>query len=443
MPAILRVPFAAILLAPALATALPDAAPPASTNAVRQTAAFVVTADRPDGVYRQGEPIVFSVRMTENGKPVAGRKLAYTLQGDGGFEKKGELISAPEPVTVTTRLDCPGWINLKVTGSDAAGKPIPWWTLTGIAGAAVDPFQVRTGQAAPADFDAFWADQKTRLAKVPLNLSETPGAQAPAETRFRALTIKADIGTGLRPLTALVTFPTNAAPKSLGARLSFPGAGIRSAAFNTQENTISLTMNVHGVDDFQPEAYYLALRNGGLKDYIRLGAGDRETFYYRGVFLRILRALDYVKSRPEWDGKTLVVTGGSQGGGLALVAAGLDPAVSRCVAGMPALCDHLGYTRNQFSGWPQLVPLDRKTKQPLDEAIAKTSGYYDAAVFAARIRVPVEVSIGLRDTTCPPTSVFAAFNALATTNKTLWIYPDAGHMLQGRKVELHPEGPQP
>jgi cephalosporin-C deacetylase-like acetyl esterase len=175
-----------------------------------------------------------------------------------------------------------------------------------------------------------------------------------------------------------------------------------------------------------------------LADYPHLGAENRDTYYFRGVFLRILRALDYVKSRPEWDGKTLIVAGGSQGGGLALIAAGLDPAVSTCLAGMPALCDHLGYTRNQFSGWPQLVAPDSKNRKSVNPNAAKTSGYYDVVCFAPRIKAQTEVSIGLRDTTCPPTSVFAAFNSLATPKKTLWIYPEAGHSLQGRKVELKP-----
>ncbi len=430
-----------IALAATLAGALPESQPPATATSAAPARAFTVATDRPDGLYRQGEPVVFSIRMTEDGQTVTGRTLAYTLTGDGGLLQTGRLASAAEPVTVTAKLDRPGWLNLKVTGSDAAGKPIPWWTLTGIAGAAVDPFEVRAGQTMPEDFDAFWAGEKTKLAAVPQNLVETPAAlTGSAAALIHGWHVTSEIGPGLRPLRALVTIPSNAAPKSLPAQLSIPGAGVRSAAFKTEPGWISLTLNVHGLENLQPAPYYEAIRQNELKDYTRLGSENRDTFYFRGVFLRLLRALDYVKSRPEWDGRTLVVAGGSQGGGLALVAAGLDPAVTLCKAGMPGLCDHLGYTRKQSGGWPQLVALD-KAGQPLNPAVARTSAYYDAALFAARIKAATEVSIGLKDTTCPPTSVFAAFNNLTVTNKTLWIYPEAGHLLHGRKIELKTKDP--
>jgi cephalosporin-C deacetylase len=422
----------------ALALFMPMASSVARAENPAKKATFTVTTDQADGVYRAGEPIVFSILMQEDGHAVTGRTLRYTVQGDGLPEQKGQLISAAEPVAVTTKMERAGWIHLKVTGSDAAGKPIPWWTLTGIAGAAVDPFQVKAGQTKPADFDAFWAEQKATLAGVPKNGVETVETITQGTNLFDAVKVRLDIGPGLRPLMAMVTIPHKAARKSLPARLSFPGAGIKSAAFRPMDGTITLAMNVHGIENLQPDAYYLKLRNEVLKDYPREGANSRDTYYFRGVILRILRALDYVKSRPEWDGKNLVVEGGSQGGGLALIAAGLDPDVTQCLAGMPALCDHLGYVRNQFSGWPQLVALDPKTRQPVNPACAQMSGYYDAVNFAARVKAVTVVRIGLRDTTCPPTSVFAAFNSLSTTNKTLWIYPEAGHMLQGRSVEIKP-----
>lgn len=431
------------LLALAVGVAPAADQPKRPESAPEKTASFTVTIDRPDGVYGAGEPIVFSIRMLEDGHAVTGRTLHYTVQGDGLIERKGQLISAAEPVTVTAKLENPGWINLKVTGSDASNKPIAWWKLTGIAGAAVDPFRVQAGQTMPADFDAFWARQKETLAGVPKNQLETAETITHGTNLFDAIRVRIDIGPGLRPLVAMVAIPQKAKRQSLPARLFFPGAGIRSVGFRPMDGAITLAMNVHGVENLQPADYYLKLRNEGLNAYAHEGVESRDTYYYRGVFLRMVRALDYVKSRPEWDGKNLEVAGGSQGGGLALIAAGLDPAVTRCRADMPGLCDHLGYVRNQFSGWPQLVPHDKKTRLPANPAIARTSGYYDAVNFAARIRAVTEVRIGLRDTTCPPTTVFAAFNQLATTNKFLWVYPEAGHMLTGTPVAITPRVGRP
>ena len=72
------------------------------------------------------------------------------------------------------------------------------------------------------------------------------------------------------------------------------------------------------------------------------------------MFQRACRALEYLKSRPEWDGRILIVSGGSQGGAQALAAAGLDPQVTCCVALVPALCDHHGLLAGRQPSWPYL-----------------------------------------------------------------------------------------
>ena len=75
------------------------------------------------------------------------------------------------------------------------------------------------------------------------------------------------------------------------------------------------------------------------------------------MFLRLVRALDFLTSRPEWDGKHLIVIGHSQGGGQALAAGGLDPRVTLIASGVPAICDHSGRAAGRINGWPKLVPL--------------------------------------------------------------------------------------
>jgi hypothetical protein len=133
---------------------------PATTKGEAPTSAapkpsFTVATDRPDGTYHWGETITFTVLMMEDARPVAGRSLSYVVQGDGDLKKEGRLLSEMEPVKVSVQMNRPGWVQLKVTGADAEGKAIPWWKLTGVAGAAVEPSQVRAGQKVPADFDAY------------------------------------------------------------------------------------------------------------------------------------------------------------------------------------------------------------------------------------------------------------------------------------------------
>ena len=147
-----------------------------------------------------------------------------------------------------------------------------------------------------------------------------------------------------------------------------------------------------------------------LKSYRFDGREDREKIYFKGMFLRIVRAIDFLTAQPEWDGKTICVVGHSQGGGQALVAGGLDSRVTFIGAGVPAICDHTGASIDRVRGWPKLVPLDKKG-QP-DPNITKVSQYYDSVNFAKRFKGEAILSVGFCDPVCPPSSCYAAYNQL-------------------------------
>ena len=97
------------------------------------------------------------------------------------------------------------------------------------------------------------------------------------------------------------------------------------------------------------------LEDGLLNKYWEYNAADRETYYFRGMYLRVLRAIEYMTSLPEWDGRRLLVVGESQGGGQAVAAAGLDPRVSAVVLNVPAMQDLGGARKGRLSGWPQPI----------------------------------------------------------------------------------------
>ncbi len=146
------------------------------------------------------------------------------------------------------------------------------------------------------------------------------------------------------------------------------------------------------------------------------------------MYLRVMRALDYVKSLPEWDGKNLVVVGGSQGGAQSIVAAALDQQVTLCLAGVPALSEHSGSLAQpqRQPGWPRLY--SAKDGKPNDEAVTQTAAYYDNIYFAKRIKAETYMSTGFVDNTCVPTGVFAAYNNIpATTKKFITTTPAGGH----------------
>ena len=229
------------------------------------------------------------------------------------------------------------------------------------------------------------------------------------------------------PVSGYLSIPVGAKPKSLPAVISFHGAGVASAGKPLRNNAISFDVNAHGILNGQPQEYYNHLYANELRAYFHRNKNDREKFYFRNMYLRVLRALDYVKTLPEWDGKNLIVVGSSQGGAQALVAAALDPQVSLCLSGVPAMSDHSGNLLGRQSGWPRLFAA--KNGKPVDVKTAEASKYYDNVNFAKYIKAPVYMTVGMIDNTCVPTSVYAVFNNLpAATEKHMTIFPTEGHV---------------
>jgi len=162
-----------------------------------------------------------------------------------------------------------------------------------------------------------------------------------------------------------------------------------------------------------------------MKDYRFEGRDSREKCYFTGMFLRLVRGLDVLTSQPEWDGKTVIVYGSSQGGYQAIVAAGLDPRVTFFGAGVPAGCDHTGMLANRIAGWPKLVPNGPDGKP--DAKVVEASRYVDAMSFASRTKAQgCFFTVGFIDGTCPPTSVYAAYNAV-TIPKQIYNDIPSGH----------------
>ena len=122
------------------------------------------------------------------------------------------------------------------------------------------------------------------------------------------------------------------------------------------------------------------------------------------------------------DGRTVVVSGSSQGGFQAIVAAGLDPRVTFFAAGVPAGCDHTGFKAGRINGWPKFIATGENPPANVVEAVR----YYDAANFASRAKAPGIFTVGFIDTTCPPSSVYAAYNALPG-RKEIFHDISAGH----------------
>ena len=369
---------------------------------------FSVATERADAIYKRGETVTFNVKLLLDQQPVNNAEVQWTLSKDGvPPNKSGQLKLANGAGTVTGQLDEPGFLQCRVTFRTPSNR-----TLTAVGGAGVDPLQIKPSLPVPGEFDAFWVAQKKKLAEVPINprLTSVPSPQSGID----CFDLQADsVGA---PVSGYFSKPAGATPKSLPIILLVHGAGVRSSSLGgaagwAKQGFLALDINAHGIPNGKPAEFYTALANGELKGYPTRGRESRETVYFLGMFLRLVRALDFLTTQPEWDGRTVIVHGSSQGGAQSIVAAGLDSRVTFFAAGVPAMCDHTGVAVDRVNGWPKMVPNGSDGKP--DAQALEAARYFDAMNFGTRTKAAGIMTVGFVDTTCPPTSVYAAYNALA------------------------------
>jgi cephalosporin-C deacetylase-like acetyl esterase len=190
------------------------------------------------------------------------------------------------------------------------------------------------------------------------------------------------------------------------------------------EGWLALNILPHDLPIDEPESFYKEQFAGPLKNYWAIGNDDRETSYYLRMYLSCVRAVEYLKSRDDWDGRTLVVMGTSQGGQQALVTAGLcGDSVTAVLSFLPAACDALAPEVGRASGFPFWYT---QVHGKHEKEVRETGKYYDPVNFARKIRCPVLIGVAMHDDLAPPASVLAAANVIRAPKEVV-ILPRAGH----------------
>ena len=395
----MRKPLSTVKLALLLALCLCSAA------AWAGDISFYGITDKDPLTYAPGETMTFTVSVLEDGQKVSGKNLAWTRRGDDGMTETGEAVSdAEQPLVIQTSIDVPGFVWVQVSVVPGEGEQPQHGDqhyFNGGAGVLLDQIK---GAEEPADFDEYWARQKARLAAVPMTVSkmeEVPSGDDAVlcyDIRIECLGM---------PVSGYFCIPKDAAEKSLPAHLFVHGYGVSSAGKPVSKSEITLEINAHGIDNGREPAFYENLRNTTLKGYgfpVESNA-DPELSYWNGVALRVMRALEYLKSLPQWDGENLIVSGGSQGGFQSLLAGGLDSDVSDIRAGIPWMCDISGAELNNR--------VDSIFMPPWTDAL----GYFDSTNHAKRIKGKVDIYAGLGDYVCPPSGQMVLFNNITSPVK--------------------------
>ncbi|SCY44070.1 cephalosporin-C deacetylase [Microbacterium sp. LKL04] len=161
--------------------------------------------------------------------------------------------------------------------------------------------------------------------------------------------------------------------------------------------------------------------------FMTRGIDDPETYYYRRVFTDAVRAIDAVRSLPEVDASRVAVCGGSQGGGIAIAAAALSDDLVAAMPDVPFLC-HFGRAVGMTGRDPyEEVARYLAVHRGAEERVFETLSYFDGVSFAARAQAASLFSVALLDPICPPSTVFAAFNAWAGADKEIEVFPFNEH----------------
>jgi cephalosporin-C deacetylase-like acetyl esterase len=302
---------------------------------------------------------------------------------------------------------------------------------SGSIGLICNPDKFLPGTQRPKDFDRFWKNQIKTQRALPIQVVSKSVAVTAAGYSCYDVELNS---TASEPARGYFAKPQNAKPRSLPIVIYFHAAGVKGDWCRSEpgnalryatmgKGALCFDLNAHGMLNGQPESYYADLENNELKNYPQFGAENKEQSYFLGMYLRLLRTIDYMTKQPEWDRKRILVLGESQGGGQSLIAAGLDKRVKAVVATVPAMCDWGGTLVGRKGSWPYLF----STSNNREKMLANVP-YFDAAHALKNCKATLVVEVGLIDQTCPSSAIFAALNQ-AKGKKIILTAPYRAHHL--------------
>jgi cephalosporin-C deacetylase len=269
----------------------------------------------------------------------------------------------------------------------------------------------------PADLASFWAESLARARQHPLAASFTAVESGLAAFSSYDVTF---VGYGGSEVRAWLHLPRHWSQRDdpLPAVVQFQGYGggrglVQEDTFWAAAGYAHLIMDTRGQgsgwssgDTPDPEGSAPA-----QPGFMTRGITDPATYYYRRVFVDAVRAVEAVQSHPAVDAGRVAVTGASQGGGITIAVASLVPGLIGVMPDVPFLADFRRAV--DIAGKNPYAEIERYLASHRDqaEAVFRTLSYFDAAVLGRTATAPALFSVAHMDQTCPPSTVYAAFNA--------------------------------
>lgn len=381
---------------------------------------WLTVPDHADWLYQTGENAKVEVSFCKYGIPRNG-ELKYSIGNDMlQPDKHGsvKLKNGRAVINMGTKKT-PGFRDMKLSVS-LDGKTYEHHIKVGFSVDKIKPYTQE-----PQDFRSFWQKNVEELKQVPMSYTKELYKDYCTD-KIDCYLVKLQIDKMGHSMYGFLFYPKNAQPGKHPVVLCPPGAGIKTIKdpmrnkYYAENGFVRFEVEIHGLDPrissetFGEISRAFNDRNGG---YLANGLENKDIYYMKHVYVGLVRCIDFLTSLPEWDGKNVAVQGGSQGGALAIIAAGLDSRVTQCVANHPALSDMAGYAaKGGTGGYPHFC---RQPQILSNKDCLNTLAYFDVVNFARYVKAPTYLTWGYNDVTCPPTTSYAVWNTLKCTKESL------------------------
>ena len=381
---------------------------------------WLTVPDHADWLYQTGENAKVEVSFCKYGVPRDG-ELKYSIGNDMlQPDKHGsvKLKNGRAVINMGTKKT-PGFRDMKLSVS-LDGKTYEHHIKVGFSVDKIKPYTQE-----PQDFRSFWQKNVEELKQVPMSYTKELYKDYCTD-KIDCYLVKLQIDKMGHSMYGFLFYPKNAQPGKHPVVLCPPGAGIKTIKdpmrnkYYAENGFVRFEVEIHGLDPRIPSETFGEIsrafndRNGG---YLANGLENKDIYYMKHVYVGLVRCIDFLTSLPEWDGKNVAVQGGSQGGALAIIAAGLDSRVTQCVANHPALSDMAGYAaKGGTGGYPHFC---RQPQILSNKDCLNTLAYFDVVNFARYVKAPTYLTWGYNDVTCPPTTSYAVWNTLKCTKESL------------------------
>ncbi len=382
---------------------------------------FVATPKKKTALFDKGEKIVYRVDVKNN--------LNTTQQGTVGYivtDLKDKVLDtgtvdvklnkgASKDYTLSMPAQKTGFYKLNLTINVSEYDD----TLRRVFG--VNTPDIRSSTPKPADFDKFWQTSVDSLKKIPLRTVVT---LQPNMERDGLDCYLVEVQTwGNITVRGWLTMSKKAKPgRKLPVWLVVPGyggTGVKPIYGN--DDLAVLAFNVRGQGNSKD------IINPSKDGYLTTDINNRDKYIYRGAIMDVIRAVDFIESRPELDVNNIICSGGSMGGYLSIAACSLDKRIKICSANNPVFSDWRSLAGN--AEWPMSAIQKYSTQMRIPmQSILGNLDYYDLKNFAYQLECEALIGISLLDPLAPPYNEFVMLNNIKNKNNyKLFVYPNLTH----------------